>query len=94
LRAFIYRVENAGHYDSWACTGEFIKKVYRLRTADLDPLVKMPCRGIDVTLASCFTGSDLQPCTTARDSLLLARFPRLRVPPTRNQARPDIRPFR
>ncbi|MBC3209978.1 hypothetical protein HU755_24520 [Pseudomonas sp. SWRI111] len=45
--------------DSWACSGEFIKKVYRLPGANLDRtknIRKMPQAGIDVTLTSCFTG--------------------------------------
>jgi hypothetical protein len=37
LRALVYRVENAGHHDSWSCSGEFIKEGYRLLNADLDP---------------------------------------------------------
>jgi hypothetical protein len=54
---------------------------------------KMPQRGIDVTLTSCFTGAVIFLCYIfcMRDLGSGVRFPRVGESPTDNQAQPDIR---
>ncbi|CAI8858661.1 hypothetical protein EMIT051CA3_30054 [Pseudomonas chlororaphis] len=52
----------------------------------------MPCKGIDITLTSCFTGFAISPAQLPRRDLYFsAWFPFVRESPIGNQDQPDIR---